>query len=277
MRGGQFGCSPPPQRRKRTKRPSHDPFLDPSPPSRFPRSSFPRLPGRPPGRREGDATEDRGGRQRKSVARAARRSDSCDDHNDGSSSSSPEPRQRPKAANLRDGALVSAGDVPSPVYASNPQWAPDTDENTSTRATVITKSEHQSDVTGVAWHEKQQRWMAFWYEKGDPKQKQKLFYVKDHGFDGAKALAEEHRREMERTGRAVVRKRSAHQSGVRGVSYHKGSNSWMASWQVDGKQKVQLFSVRQLGYEGAKQAAIAHHRAMEERHYTFKDRGAKHC
>ncbi|CEM17319.1 unnamed protein product [Vitrella brassicaformis CCMP3155] len=259
MRGGQFGCSPPPQRRKRTKGPRDDPLLDPSPPSR------------PHGRREGDATMGRGGRQRNSVARAAGQSDSCDDHHDGSSSPSPQPRRRPKAVK-RNGESLPAGDLPSSVYASNRQWAPDRDKKGSAKGTLITKSEHQSDVTGVQWQEEHQRWRATWYEKGDPKTKQKYFYVKDHGFDKAKTLAEQHRREMERTGRAATQKRSEHQSGVKGVSYQKGSNSWIASWHEGGKRKFKPFSVRQLGMEGAKQAAIAHRRAMKERHYTFKTR-----
>ncbi|CEM17398.1 unnamed protein product [Vitrella brassicaformis CCMP3155] len=278
MLEGQFDSSPPPQRRKRTKRPSDDPPLDPSPPSRPPRSIFPHLPARPPGPREGDegdATRGRDGRQRNSAARASRQSDSCDDGDDGSSSSSPQPRRRPKAAK-RDGVSAPAGDVPSSIYASNPEWAADTDKKASTKSkTIITKSEHQSDVTGVTWQESHQAWKAQWYEKGDRKLKQKLFYVRDHGYDRAKALAEEHRRELERTGQAAVRKRSEHQSGVKGVYYHKASNSWMASWREGGKEKTKPFSVRQLGYEGAKQAAIAHRRAMEEGHYTFKDKAAK--
>ncbi|CEM21230.1 unnamed protein product [Vitrella brassicaformis CCMP3155] len=142
-----------------------------------------------------------------------------------------------------------------------------------TKGTVITKSDHQSDVARVRWHEDKQAWRASWYEKGDPKKKEKDFCVKDHGFDRAKALAEEHRRELERTGRVVVRKRSEHQSGVKGVSYHKGKNSWVANWYEGGKQKLKPFSVRQLGMEGAKKAAIAHRREMERQHYTFKDRG----
>ncbi|CEM17379.1 unnamed protein product [Vitrella brassicaformis CCMP3155] len=172
-------------------------------------------------------------------------------------------------------ASVPAGHVPSSIYASNPEWAADTDRKTNTKGTVITKSEHQSDVTGVTWQEGNQAWVAKWSEKGDLKQKFKYFYVSDHGFDKAKTLAEEHRREMERTGRAVVKKRSEHQSGVKGVSYDKGSNSWIASWYEGGKRKFKPFSVRELGYEGAKQAAIAHRRAMEERHYTFKDKAVK--
>ncbi|CEM16954.1 unnamed protein product [Vitrella brassicaformis CCMP3155] len=227
MREGQFGWSPPPQRRKRTKGPGDDPPLDSSPPSRPPRSIFPRLPGRPPGRREGDATEGRGGRQKKERG------------------------------------------------SGGASWAADTDKNTSTKATVITKSQHQSDVTGVAWVEGHQAWMATWYEKGDPKMKQNCFYVRNHGFDRAKALAENCRLEIERTGRAVVKKRSEHQSGVKGFYLNKGA--WVAQWQVGGERNLKPFSVRELGYEGAKQAAIAHRRAMEERHYTFKDRGAKHC
>ncbi|CEL99840.1 unnamed protein product [Vitrella brassicaformis CCMP3155] len=135
--------------------------------------------------------------------------------------------------------------------------------------TVIRKSaEHQSAVQGVQWCERGQYCQARWYSKNDGKRENKYFYVKEHGFYKAKALAEQHRLEMERIGLASVRKRCEHQSGVRGVSYNKGGNSWLASWQVGGRKKTKSFSVAELGYEEAKQAAIAHRQKMEQRRHT---------
>ncbi|CEM22593.1 unnamed protein product [Vitrella brassicaformis CCMP3155] len=204
--------------------------------------------------REGDATLDRRARQRSIVAWAARQSDqggseSHNDHDDGSRSPSPQPRRRPKAAK-RDGASVSAGDVWSSICMSGPQWAADTDSKAGSKGkTVITKSEHQSNVAGVRWHEKNQAWMASWCEKGGSKEKIKYFSVRDHGFDTAKvrttppvpsppeslscasvrqALAEQHRREMESAGCASVRKLSKHRSGVKGVFHDKRKNCWKA-------------------------------------------------
>ncbi|CEM01897.1 unnamed protein product [Vitrella brassicaformis CCMP3155] len=244
----------------RSKGPRLDPPLDsplcprPAPPA------APHLPTRPRMSREGDATLGRRARQRSSVARAARLSD------DGSRSLSPQPPRRPKAAK-RDGASAPAGDVWSSTYASNPQWAADTDKKTSTKGkTVVTKSDHQSDVVGVSWYNARQAWRASWYEKGDSKRKDMDFYVKEHGFDRAKALAEEHRCELERTGRLPVRKLSKHQSGVKGVYYEKRANAWTAGWQEGGKEKKKPFSIAELGYEDAKQAAIGHRRAMEAKH-----------
>ncbi|CEM01930.1 unnamed protein product [Vitrella brassicaformis CCMP3155] len=185
-------------------------------------------------------------------------------------SSSPHSRRRPKAAKS-DGASVSAGDVWSSICMSDPQWAADRESKAGSKGkTVITKSEHQSDVVGVRWHNAGQAWQSGWYEKGDPNKKSKYFYVKEHGFDRAKALAEEHRREMERTGCASVRKLSKHQSGVKGVYYEKRSNAWVANWYEDGRQREKRFSARQLGYEGAKQAAISHRRKMEKRHHEYR-------
>ncbi|CEL98398.1 unnamed protein product [Vitrella brassicaformis CCMP3155] len=133
--------------------------------------------------------------------------------------------------------------------------------------TVIRKpAEHQSDVTGVSYEETKKTWRADWLEGG--KRKYKPFYVREHGFDTAKALAEQHRREMQRTGQAATKKRSKHQSGVRGVNFEKTQKRWVAKWQVGGKTKTKYFSVAELGYEPAKQAAIAHRRAMEERRST---------
>ncbi|CEL99861.1 unnamed protein product [Vitrella brassicaformis CCMP3155] len=130
------------------------------------------------------------------------------------------------------------------------------------------RAEHQSAVQGVHWCERGQYWQANWYDKGDGKQERKRFSVKEHGFHKAKELAEHHRLEMERNGRAVVKKRSKHQSGVRGVSYSEGYKSWVAEWRKGGRRKTKAFSVKQLGYEEAKQAAIAHRREMEQRHHT---------
>ncbi|CEL99830.1 unnamed protein product [Vitrella brassicaformis CCMP3155] len=129
---------------------------------------------------------------------------------------------------------------------------------------------YQSDVSGVSWSEKCQAWAATWYDTGDGKSKIKCFYMKHHGFDKAKALAERHRRKMERTGQAAVRGRSEHQSGVRGVNYNKTFNAWKADWQVDDSRRYKSFSVDQLGYEEAKKAAIAHIRK------TFHKKRSEH-
>ncbi|CEM17079.1 unnamed protein product [Vitrella brassicaformis CCMP3155] len=145
-----------------------------------------------------------------------------------------------------------------------------------TTKTVVTRRVPTltSDVPGVCWHAVRRSWAATWVEKGEKRQRQRLFSARSYGFDKAKALAEQHRREMERTGRVVARKRLEHQSGVKGVKYGGDfCNSWIAQWQVDGKTKIKSFSVRELGMEGAKQAAIAHRREMERQHCTFKDRG----
>ncbi|CEL98397.1 unnamed protein product [Vitrella brassicaformis CCMP3155] len=132
--------------------------------------------------------------------------------------------------------------------------------------TVIPKpAQHQSDVSGVRWLEQQQAWVSSWYEGG--KEERKYFYVSEHGFDKAKALAEQHRREMERTGRAAIKKRAEHQSGVRGVHYK--NNAWVATWKEGGQTRTKSFSVKELGHEVAKNAAIAHRQAMQEQHYTF--------
>ncbi|CEM01936.1 unnamed protein product [Vitrella brassicaformis CCMP3155] len=66
------------------------------------------------------------------------------------------------------------------------------------------------------------------------------------------------------------RKLSEHQSGARGVYYHKGSKAWAANWYEDGRQREKKFSARKLGYEGAKQAAISHRRKMEKQQYDYR-------
>ncbi|CEM34273.1 unnamed protein product [Vitrella brassicaformis CCMP3155] len=79
---------------------------------------------------------------------------------------------------------------------------------------------------------------------------------------------------MERCRRASVQKPAEHQSGVRGVTYDKSTNSWRAKWRDDGENMAKTFSIKELGFEKAKQMAIAHRRAVESRHYTFVGKGS---
>ena len=79
---------------------------------------------------------------------------------------------------------------------------------------------------------------------------------------------------MECTGRVATQNRAEHQSGVKGVYYHRKQIAWVATWQEGGKQKREkTFSVGELGMERAKQAAIRHRRAMEAKHYRYQNKG----
>ncbi|CEL99842.1 unnamed protein product [Vitrella brassicaformis CCMP3155] len=151
---------------------------------------------------------------------------------------------------------------------SSPDEQPRRRATRGKKKTFVQRAHHHSDVKGVYWSEQGQYWQAKWGSKNDGKQENKNFFVRDHGFHKAKALAEQHRLEMERTGRASVQKLSKHQSGVRGVHYNETDKSWVAQWREGGRRKSKSFAVAEHGYEPAKQAAIAYRRAMEERHYT---------
>ncbi|CEM11172.1 unnamed protein product [Vitrella brassicaformis CCMP3155] len=122
-----------------------------------------------------------------------------------------------------------------------------------------------SKVNGVYWRGDVQAWVASWYEREGHKQlrKFKRFNVKEHGFPKAKALAEEHRRRMDRIAQTGVAKHSEHKSGVRGVHFNQKDNSWVATLEKGRMKKTKAFPVLQFCYEGAKQAAIAHRQAME--------------
>ncbi|CEL98396.1 unnamed protein product [Vitrella brassicaformis CCMP3155] len=163
---------------------------------------------------------------------------------------------------------------PSTVERRQRRKAGNAAEATKGKTAAIRKgAEHQSTVVGVSWDARARAWRSTWYAKDDTTQKKKLFTVREHGFDKAKALAEQHRREMERTGQATVRERLEHQSGVKGVSYHKKVNAWQADWQVGDSRRYKSFSVKQLGFEEAKDAAIAHRQKMERLHTS--EGGAK--
>ncbi|CEM22534.1 unnamed protein product [Vitrella brassicaformis CCMP3155] len=152
--------------------------------------------------------------------------------------------------------------APSPCGGGNSPEVSSTDRGPPPkrrrRKATSSKAEHRSAV------KKRQAWSATWREheaqggEGGTKDKRKYFYIKNHGFDGAKVLAEGHRRETERTGRAVLPKRLEHQGGVKGVYYNRAYNHWVDRWHQGGRSRAKCFSVRELGMEGAKQAAIAH-------------------
>lgn len=63
-------------------------------------------------------------------------------------------------------------------------------------------------------------------------------------------------------------------SGVKGVSWHKGSKTWVAFWEVDRKLQTKAFSPKKypnLEYDAAKQMAfkdaVEHRKKMIELHY----------
>ncbi|CEM24330.1 unnamed protein product [Vitrella brassicaformis CCMP3155] len=145
-------------------------------------------------------------------------------------------------------------------YASKPSFP--TTGIIDLNKTNIRVSEYQSAVPGVAWHQYQRRWCA--RHPHDDSQ-QRYFTQQQHGFDKAKALAEEQRHEwmrecgLQTDGGDRRHTNEEHQSGVRGVYYRPANpegyvrEAWVAQWQENGRRGTQAFCVEddEEGYDGA--------------------------
>mmetsp|Transcript_18650 Transcript_18650/g.53388 ORF Transcript_18650/g.53388 Transcript_18650/m.53388 type:complete len:303 (-) Transcript_18650:1847-2755(-) len=121
------------------------------------------------------------------------------------------------------------------------------------------------NVKGVHFDERQNRWVASWREGG--KLHSKTFAINKHGgieeaYDKAVAC----RKAAEASGAASIQQPGERQSGHTGVSWHKQSKAWMASWRdVSGKQQCRYFPVSSWGGDSeAKAAAIRCREKMVE-------------
>ena len=135
----------------------------------------------------------------------------------------------------------------------------------STAKTVISEADYKSGVKGVKWDKRDLCWSAQWYENG--KRIHRRFYVKDHGFEEAKRLAIEARRDAEGRGEVGLTAVCEHQSGVKGVGWHNGT--WEATWYEKGERMRKRFHVRKYGDKEAKRLAIEHRLEMEKKFYVF--------
>ncbi|CEM31025.1 unnamed protein product [Vitrella brassicaformis CCMP3155] len=120
-------------------------------------------------------------------------------------------------------------------------------------------------VKGVYFGERNKAWLAQWYERGNPRFKS--FPINKHGgikkaYDKAVAC----RKAAEASGAASIQQPGERQSGHTGVSWHKQSKAWMASWRdVSGKQQCRYFPVSSWGGDSeAKAAAIRCREKMVE-------------
>ena len=138
----------------------------------------------------------------------------------------------------------------------------------TTRKTVIKEADYKSGVRGVSWEKRHERWQAHWNANG--KLCSTKFPVKEHGFEEAKRLAIECRQQAEATGRAEIGVVADHRCFVKRVYWDKTRSCWEAQWFEQGRKKRKQFSEREHGFDQAKQLAIDHRRAMEERFYAFR-------
>eukprot|EP01066_Platyproteum_vivax_P014567 Platyproteum_vivax@DN6516_c0_g1_i1.p1 len=138
--------------------------------------------------------------------------------------------------------------------------------------TVIPRSAYRSEVAGVSWNHRLNRWLVSWSEHG--KQYNKYFKAEDinntDSIHAAQLEAEGYRKHLEISGRVITRS-AVKRSPCKGVSWNKNSKSWLAYWSEGSKQITKVFAVKHfLSEEDAKRHAIEFRAQKERELYVFK-------
>ncbi|GIX65120.1 transcription factor with AP2 domain-containing protein [Babesia caballi] len=124
-------------------------------------------------------------------------------------------------------------------------------------------------ISGVKFQPSDNRWIARW-TTADGKRACKSFSVNIYGFDQAHALAVEARQKgVSLSGRSFCNRERQHAMrsgvGIIGIRFDKTQARWVSSYYEGGKRKFRYFTVKDYGYEQAKQHAILWKTCNDER------------
>ncbi|GBE62421.1 transcription factor with AP2 domain-containing protein [Babesia ovata] len=139
-------------------------------------------------------------------------------------------------------------------------------------ATFINNSFNKKDggvISGVKFQPSDNRWIARW-TTADGKRACKSFSVNIYGFEQARALAIEARQKgVSLSGRSFCNRERQHAMrsgvGIIGIRFDKTQARWVSSYYEGGKRKFRYFTVKDYGYEQAKQHAILWKTCNDER------------
>ncbi|KAK1936387.1 hypothetical protein X943_003132 [Babesia divergens] len=151
-------------------------------------------------------------------------------------------------------------------YGYQPQY------NNYDLAELISSSfnkKHGSVISGVKFQPSDNRWIARW-TTADGKRACKSFSVNIYGFEQARALAIEARHKgVSLSGRSFCNRERQHAMrsgvGIIGIRFDKTQARWVSSYYEGGKRKFRYFTVKDYGYEQAKQHAILWKTCNDER------------
>ncbi|ORM41249.1 uncharacterized protein BXIN_0879 [Babesia sp. Xinjiang] len=130
-------------------------------------------------------------------------------------------------------------------------------------------------ISGVKFQPSDNRWIARW-TTADGKRACKSFSVNIYGFEQARALAIEARQKgVSLSGRSFCNRERQHAMrsgvGIIGIRFDKTQARWVSSYYEGGKRKFRYFTVKDYGYEQAKQHAILWKTCNDER--LLRNRG----
>ncbi|GFE55920.1 transcription factor with AP2 domain(s) [Babesia ovis] len=128
---------------------------------------------------------------------------------------------------------------------------------------------HGNVISGVKFQPSDNRWIARW-TTADGKRACKSFSVNIYGFEQARALAIEARQKgVSLSGRSFCNRERQHAMrsgvGIIGIRFDKTQARWVSSYYEGGKRKFRYFTVKDYGYEQAKQHAILWKTCNDER------------
>jgi hypothetical protein len=133
----------------------------------------------------------------------------------------------------------------------------------------------KSTVMGVSWARTNKAWYVHWKDVDTDKRTCMTFSAVKHGFEGAKSMAEQFRKDLEQNAlvtkvrpdgsRPVVAKNmdaadfepsAADLKTIPGVTYDSVRKFWKARWtRPDGDRQNKTWDVRVYGFHGAKKLA----------------------
>ncbi|SIO73597.1 hypothetical protein BmR1_04g05858 [Babesia microti strain RI] len=130
-------------------------------------------------------------------------------------------------------------------------------------------NQHASGISGVKFQPSDNRWIARW-TTSDGKRACKSFSVNIYGFEQAKSLAINARHKgVLQSGRSFCNRERQHAMrsgvGIIGIRFDKTQARWVSSYYEGGKRKFRYFTVKDFGYEQAKQRAILWKTCNDER------------
>ncbi|EDO05566.1 AP2 domain family protein [Babesia bovis T2Bo] len=161
-------------------------------------------------------------------------------------------------------------DMMQPSYPMNYNYPPG--YNNFDLTSFINNSfnkKHTNVISGVKFQPSDNRWIARW-TTADGKRACKSFSVNIYGFEQARALAIEARQKgVSLSGRSFCNRERQHAMrsgvGIIGIRFDKTQARWVSSYYEGGKRKFRYFTVKDYGYEQAKQHAILWKTCNDER------------
>ncbi|EKX72639.1 hypothetical protein BEWA_011980 [Theileria equi strain WA] len=174
-------------------------------------------------------------------------------------------------------------DIPSNFTNNIQGYSPALVENINLQkfpfGNLYNSCEREGSISGVKFQPSDNRWIARWTTAAG-KRACKSFSVNIYGFEQARSLAIDARQKgVALSGRSFCNRERQHAMrsgvGIIGIRFDKTQARWVSSYYEGGKRKFRYFTVKDYGYEQAKQHAILWKACNDERLVRYRRNGAE--